>query len=118
MGKEHSLARYSVDGVSAIKAFKLFDSQGKTVETCEDQLLSRVLWGKKWINTQIAMWVDGIRDGIITLNECKLGHEWFPGWVWSAVMGQLSPEHQRHERVCGMVQRCWLENREPLICQK
>ena len=50
---------------TAKKAFYLYDSQGKLVETIEPELLQQIFKCKESINFHIRMWAEGRADGTL-----------------------------------------------------
>jgi len=79
------------DGVTAKKAFKSFDGQGKLLSTTEPDLLARVLRGKASLNLNIKLWAEGISEGVFCIIEFQEDYPWLPEWVWNAVKGQCGP---------------------------
>lgn len=61
-GSPYKEVEYSKTGVDGIKAFHLFDSQGKLVPTKHPALLKRLIKTKGAVNLQIKQWAQGMAE--------------------------------------------------------
>ncbi len=88
------------DGYTPIQCFVLIDSHGERngPYPCTDHnTLNRVLNGKKGVNLQIAMWVEGVMDGTTFPKEVKDWTKDYPEWVFESFIRKLCKVYfQKH----------------------
>ena len=78
----------STEGRSAIECFALRDSRGIKEPCCESQLLQKALCGKSLLNLHIAMWAEGVAEGVTFIWELAEAFPSMPDWAWLAVRRQ------------------------------
>jgi hypothetical protein len=78
----------NINGIDAIEAFDLFDTQGKKNPCREPEKLQAILLGKAALNFHIKNWAEGINDGVSRAKELQDDPElkFLPKWVWKAVI--------------------------------
>lgn len=80
----------SPDGVKAMKAFKIWDSQGKIIPCCEIELLKEVIACKKSVNWHIKHWVEGYHIMFMGIYEYIQEFIDPPAWVEVSFRKQLA----------------------------
>lgn len=88
------------NGYSPIQCYVLVDSHGERSgpHPCTNyDTLNRVLNGKKGVNLQITMWIEGVMDGTTFVEEIKEWTKEYPKWVFESFIRQLSKVYfQKH----------------------
>jgi hypothetical protein len=77
-------------GYSALESFAQLETVGQKVPCREPQLLQQVLRAKAYLNLQINMWAEGIKEKTFFMWEFKADFPWFKEWVWKAVENQAN----------------------------
>ena len=80
------------DGFSPLQCYYYHDSRGITLPCNEPVALNRALNGKKGINLQILMWVEGCLEGTFFPSEFYYLCKTYPAWVWKSFLNQLHKE--------------------------
>lgn len=84
------------NGYSPIQCFVLIDSHGERngPYPCTDtETLEIALNGKKGVNLQIAMWIEGVIEGTIFVEEVREWTREYPDWVFKGFINQLRKKH-------------------------
>lgn len=87
--KGEPLIQYSNTGVSGIKAFHAYDSNGKVLPTKHPRLLHVLLKSKGSVNLNIKMWKEDYRHILFESDVREIMTQYnCPNWVYKAITGK------------------------------
>lgn len=77
------------NGYSPLECFTVLDCTNETLPCTDPETLDKAIHGKRNINLQIKMWVEGVLEGTTFVFEVKEWTELYPEWVFKSFLRQL-----------------------------
>lgn len=78
------------NGANPLECFVLLDTFGpKEFYSCNDnKTLAKVLKGKENVNLQISLWLEGLKEGSLFMQEVEEYTKDYPEWVLKSVINR------------------------------